>query len=62
MGMVVCVAAFALGDFVDVSVEFDELIRDVYQPRAGVAPEARQFDSYSLVGDSVYRIREILVA
>jgi hypothetical protein len=56
------VSAVGLGDLIDVGVEFDELIGHVDQTRAGVASETCQFNPHTFVSDSIYRIREILIA
>jgi len=60
--VVVVVAAIGLSDLVKVGIKLDELIGDVYQPRAGVAAKTGQLYANAFVSDGIYRLREILVA
>src|ERR1700687_1347870 len=47
------VAALVLSDLVDVRIKLDELVRDVNQPRAGVASEAGKLNSHAFVSHGV---------
>src|SRR5687767_1830477 len=54
-------ATVELGNLFDVRIEFNELVCDIYQARAGVGAKTCQFNAHAFVSHGVYGVGEIFI-